>query len=277
MARPAFDRQPVFARRDLGLRLARAARRLELMQLAPVTSQGRHLAIPDVGHVDDETGLEAIVQHVVEDSRRSVRLTPLGSAPFGETRVEAGGFDETVRAAVIGMTVRRRRREHQLRAQPAQDLDQRVFFGGAGSQGRVAAVEKLDRRRSQCRGRTLGLASALVDRAAGAGFAARQVEQADLGAGLGHPGQSAAAGELGVVSTDRFGYTGVVRRYDTLSDAQNAVNQVGADIAIDNRDLSLYIVNGVPSFDVDTNVMMGSWWYSTEGSAGYGNTRGNSA
>jgi hypothetical protein len=36
-------------------------------------------------------------------------------------------------------------------------------------------------------------------------------------------------------------------------------------------------VDNAPVFDVvDANIVMGSWWYSTEGSAGYGNVRGNS-
>lgn len=71
------------------------------------------------------------------------------------------------------------------------------------------------------------------------------------------------------ISTDRFGYTGVVQRYDTLADAQAGTNQVGADIVIGNRDLSIYV-------NPNYNIVMGSWWYSTEGSAGYGNVRGNS-
>ncbi len=87
---------------------------------------------------------------------------------------------------------------------------------------------------------------------------------------------ASAAMAAGVISTDRFGYTGVVKRYDTLADAQAGTNQVGSDVAIGNRDLSLYIVDGVASYDDDQNIIMGSWWYSTEGSAGWGNTRGNS-
>ena len=81
---------------------------------------------------------------------------------------------------------------------------------------------------------------------------------------------------MGAISTDRFGYTGVVKRYDSLADAQAGTSQVGEDIEIGNRDLSLYIVNGYNDYDVNQNIMMGSWWYSTEGQAGYGNTRGNS-
>jgi hypothetical protein len=88
--------------------------------------------------------------------------------------------------------------------------------------------------------------------------------------------QSAWALPSGAISTDRFGYTGIVKRFDTLSDAQNGTNQVGSDIEIGNRDLSLYVVNDYADYDSDYNVMMGSWWYSTEGSAGWGNTRGNS-
>lgn len=86
----------------------------------------------------------------------------------------------------------------------------------------------------------------------------------------------ALASPMGAISTDRFGYTGVVKRYDTLADAQTGQNQVGDDIAIGNRDLSLYIVNDYADYSADYNIIMGSWWYSTEGSAGWGNTRGNS-
>lgn len=79
----------------------------------------------------------------------------------------------------------------------------------------------------------------------------------------------------GAISTDRFGYTGVVTRYASLADAQAGIN-AGATYTIGNRDLSLYIVNDLASYDFDANVIMGSWWYSTEGSDGYGNVRGNS-
>lgn len=81
---------------------------------------------------------------------------------------------------------------------------------------------------------------------------------------------------MGTISTDRFGYTGIVKRFDTLGDAQSGSNQVGGDIAIGNRDLALEVVNDYDSYDTDTNIIMGSWWYSTQGNAGWGNTRGNS-
>lgn len=85
------------------------------------------------------------------------------------------------------------------------------------------------------------------------------------------------ASSLGVISTDRFGYSGTVTRYATLADAQSGANAIGS-YAIGNRDLSLYIVNGMPSFGADYNIIMGSWWYTTDslGRAGYGNTTGNS-
>ncbi|MFZ5830186.1 MAG: PEP-CTERM sorting domain-containing protein [Planctomycetota bacterium] len=88
---------------------------------------------------------------------------------------------------------------------------------------------------------------------------------------------TAYADTMGVISTDRFGYTGTVKRYATLADAQTGTNQVGEDIAIGNRDLSLYIVNDYADFDDDVNVVMGSWWYTTSANgAGWGNTTGNS-
>ena len=93
------------------------------------------------------------------------------------------------------------------------------------------------------------------------------------------------------VSTDRFGYTGVVRRYATLADAQQGINQIGDDTAISNRDLALYVVKDLAAYDDDINVIMGSWWYTTAENtngypkdhpdgdrlySGHGNTRGNS-
>jgi hypothetical protein len=79
----------------------------------------------------------------------------------------------------------------------------------------------------------------------------------------------------GLISTDRFGYTGSVQRYDTLSDAIAAQN-VKSTTTIGNRDLSITVVQGMPSYGSDFNVLMGSWWYTTEGDMGWGNTRGNS-
>lgn len=76
-----------------------------------------------------------------------------------------------------------------------------------------------------------------------------------------------------VFSTDRFGYTGTVKRYDTESDARNGVN-VQETVNIGNRDASIYITRDTGN---DMNIVMGSWWYTTDssGSAGWGNTRGN--
>lgn len=84
---------------------------------------------------------------------------------------------------------------------------------------------------------------------------------------------AAYAGPGGTISTDRFGYSGTVERYATLSDAQNKTNIVNT-VAITNRDLALY----VSSVNEDINIIMGSWWYTTHssGSAGYGNVTGNS-
>ncbi len=83
----------------------------------------------------------------------------------------------------------------------------------------------------------------------------------------------------GVVSTDRFGYTGSVERYANLSDALAGTNLVSTT-AIGNRDLSLYVVQDMPAYGSDMNIIMGSWWYTTEGQGisqrGYGNVRGNS-
>jgi hypothetical protein len=83
----------------------------------------------------------------------------------------------------------------------------------------------------------------------------------------------ASAGSKGVISTDRFGYTGAVYRYATLADAQADTNRTNT-YTIGNRDLSVY---NSTSFDSqDYAIMMGSWWYTTTGPGlGWGNTTGN--
>lgn len=100
-----------------------------------------------------------------------------------------------------------------------------------------------------------------------------------------------AQADPSAISTDRFGYTGVVKRYATLDDAQKGTNQVGSDIAIGNRDLALYIVDDYAAYGGNANVIMGSWWYTTSDNtngypkdnpdgdrlySGWGNVNGNS-
>jgi len=87
--------------------------------------------------------------------------------------------------------------------------------------------------------------------------------------------ERADAGSAGLVSTDRFGYDGTIKRYSTLADAQAGTNSVDT-IDVDDRDLSLFIANDDISVS-DYNIAMGSWWYTTDpqGRAGWGNTRGN--
>jgi hypothetical protein len=84
-----------------------------------------------------------------------------------------------------------------------------------------------------------------------------------------------------IFSTDRFGYTGTVTRYDTLSDAQNNVNALDSfsieDVANDpsreHRDVSIYVTDGTGSDAVE---VLGSWWYTTSvNGAGWGNINGN--
>jgi len=82
------------------------------------------------------------------------------------------------------------------------------------------------------------------------------------------------ASTTGFINSDRFGYSGTVTRHDSLDDAKNATKKTDT-IEIGDRDLSLFIRNGLGSGD--WNVIMGSWWYTTDdqGRAGWGNTRGN--
>ncbi len=97
-------------------------------------------------------------------------------------------------------------------------------------------------------------------------------------------GMAAGASAGGVFSTDRFGYTGTVVRYDTLLDAQNGVNAqetiaIGVDVDGDNsrehRDASFYFVENAAAYDTDNNILTSSWWYTINGSAGNGNINGN--
>ncbi len=94
----------------------------------------------------------------------------------------------------------------------------------------------------------------------------------------GDPGFQDATVDGGVLSTDRFGYDGTVTRYDTLADAQAGTNPIETT-TISDRDLSVYVVKG---YGNDTNIIMGSWWYTEDegcdtdkGRAGYGNVNGN--
>jgi len=64
-------------------------------------------------------------------------------------------------------------------------------------------------------------------------------------------------------STDKFGYTGVVTRYNTLSDAQSETNGQGT-FDVSQRDAGIYFVNNRPSFDVDSNIFLTAWWYTTQ-------------
>jgi hypothetical protein len=79
----------------------------------------------------------------------------------------------------------------------------------------------------------------------------------------------------GLISTDRFGYTGTVVRYASLSDAQAGINATDT-VSIGDRDLSIYVAQN-DTVESDVNYFTGSWWYTTDpsGTAGWGNNRGN--
>ena len=88
------------------------------------------------------------------------------------------------------------------------------------------------------------------------------------------------AADMGLVSTNRFGYEGTAVRYDTMSDALAGVNSTGT-ININDRDLALVVASDDTSV-TDRTQMLGSWWHTTdtfysptEGRAGWGNTTGN--
>ncbi len=80
----------------------------------------------------------------------------------------------------------------------------------------------------------------------------------------------------GSIITDRFGYSGTVYRYGSLSDAQSDTNRIDT-VLVGDRDLSLWVVKNDPAVYSDSNIVMGSWWYSADssGNPGWGNTRGN--
>lgn len=82
--------------------------------------------------------------------------------------------------------------------------------------------------------------------------------------------------QSGAISTDRFGYTGTVTRYESLTNALAQVDAVDT-VTVGNRDLSIFVTSDMPSVYPDFTGIMGSWWYTTSptGSAGWGNTTGN--
>lgn len=98
-----------------------------------------------------------------------------------------------------------------------------------------------------------------------------------VGAGVMSAGAAAAwAGPVGFASSDRFGYTGTIQRFNSLADAQAGANAIDT-IAVGDRDMSLFVAGGGAGGVSDHSVVMGSWWYTTDeqGRAGHGNTRGN--
>jgi len=64
----------------------------------------------------------------------------------------------------------------------------------------------------------------------------------------------------GVFITDRFGYSGSIIRYASLSDARNGVNSLDTT-SVSNRDLSVYVVNNTGA---DQMIVMESWYYTAE-------------
>jgi hypothetical protein len=64
--------------------------------------------------------------------------------------------------------------------------------------------------------------------------------------------------------TDRFGYTGTVTKYATLSDAQAGTNGTSASIGAD-RDMAVFILNDHNAFGpsyANANVVMSAWYYT---------------
>ncbi|HET7274750.1 MAG TPA: PEP-CTERM sorting domain-containing protein [Longimicrobiaceae bacterium] len=80
---------------------------------------------------------------------------------------------------------------------------------------------------------------------------------------------STANAQGAYVSTERFGYTGTIERYNSLSDLQAGINAVsGSPFSVPARDLSLYMVDGNAAFDGAANAnasMFLSFWYANGG------------
>lgn len=74
----------------------------------------------------------------------------------------------------------------------------------------------------------------------------------------------ASGPEAFYASTERFGYTGTVSVYNTLSDAQNGRNARYSAIVVPQRDGSIYLVRNRPTFYEDFNAFLTNW-YSNSG------------
>ena len=192
---PPFHGTAEAGGRDLGDRFV--AFRLRLRgRSAKRRRRARVLGLPASGHVDDEARLEAVVLHVREDGGRPVRVA---RAATGQAGVEARGVHQRVPSAVVGVAIRRRRSQDQLRAPSPEDLDHRVLLRLAGAQASVSESEELELARAQGLGRSLGLPSTLVRSAPGPRLTRGQVEDPDSSTrGRGDRKRSAAA-ELDVV------------------------------------------------------------------------------
>lgn len=93
---------------------------------------------------------------------------------------------------------------------------------------------------------------------------------------LGDQAQSRCQAEPFYAVSDRFGYTGTVTRYATLSDALSQSNPLTIPIPIPQRDLSIYATNqaGVAGFDpADANSFAFStaWFLPSPPGTGVGN------
>lgn len=66
----------------------------------------------------------------------------------------------------------------------------------------------------------------------------------------------ADASPIGAFISDSFSYSGVVREYGSLSDAQNGDNQIGSDFSIGSQPLDLFINNGITGFGSDSNLIV---------------------
>jgi hypothetical protein len=63
--------------------------------------------------------------------------------------------------------------------------------------------------------------------------------------------------------TETIGYDGTITKYGSLADAQAGTNPISGPHAVPQRDHYVYVVDGVPSFDVDSNLFGTAWYFTT--------------
>lgn len=78
-------------------------------------------------------------------------------------------------------------------------------------------------------------------------------------------GATSLAAQGAYVSSDRFGYSGTITRYGSLTDLLNQTNPIsGSPFGVPARDLGLYMVNGNAAFGgayANASIFLSAWYY----------------